>query len=499
MTAGMAVLAVAPDPLQPSGAAANTAIPTLKQQIYARAGRDDYEQWITQVTPVGGCTKPVRLRGQLVDLDSRTGEITRQLNTGSELPDGVVYKACGSRRASQCPACAEVYRRDAFFLLQAGLVGGDGGPDTAGRHPCIFATLTAPGFGPVHTRRTRGERVLPCRPRRRRDEVCPHGVLLSCPRIHREDDQVLGKPICVRCFDYTAAVVWNIHAGELWRRTTQTLNRALNRTSVGIRVKASFGKVAEFQTRGLVHFHVLIRLDRHNPEDPDDLLPPAHLTAGHLEQALRQAVADTWFMTMPHPDQSDGWVVEWGTQLDIKTIRSGPGGEITDAKVVAYLAKYATKSTEAIGGVSARITPDSIGVYGDPKSHLGRLIAAAWQIGDLPDRPEYGEFLRLRRWAHMLGYGGHFTTRSRRYSTTFTQRRQRRQAYRRAHPTSRREASEMHDQETTVTLTALRYEGSGWRTSGDAELAATAAAMARHYADIEAEERACSEPTAPNR
>jgi len=177
MTAGMAVLAVAPDPLQPSGAAANTAIPTLKQQIYARAGRDDYEQWITQVTPVGGCTKPVRLRGQLVDLDSRTGEITRQLNTGSELPDGVVYKACGSRRASQCPACAEVYRRDAFFLLQAGLVGGDGGPDTASRHPCIFATLTAPGFGPVHTRRTRGERVLPCRPRRRRDGTCRHGVL----------------------------------------------------------------------------------------------------------------------------------------------------------------------------------------------------------------------------------------------------------------------------------------------------------------------------------
>jgi len=95
----------------------------------------------------------------------------------------------------------------------------------------------------------------------------------------------------------------------------------------------------------------------------------------------------------------------------------------------------------------------------------------------------------------MLGYGGHFTTRSRRYSTTFTERRQRRQAYRRAHPVSRRETSERHDQTATVTLTALRYEGSGWRTSGDAELAATAAAMARHYADVEAEERACALPT----
>ena len=28
--------------------------------------------------------------------------------------------------------------------------------------------------------------------------------------------------------------------------------------------------------------------------------------------------------------------------------------------------------------------------------------------------------LRLRAWAHMLGFGGHWSTKSRRYSTTFT-------------------------------------------------------------------------------
>jgi hypothetical protein len=488
MSTGAAALAVAPEPHR-AGTAANIAPPSTREQIYARAARPDFEQWITQVEPVGGCTRPVRLRGQLVDIDATTGEVIRQVDTGSEVPDGVIYKACGTRRASQCPACAEVYRRDAYFLLHAGIAGGDGAPETASQHPCVFATLTAPGFGPVHTRRTKGERVLPCRPRRRRDQVCPHGVLLSCPRVHGEDDKTLGKPICVRCFDYTAAVVWNIHAGELWRRTTQALNRELNRLAAPHRVKASFGKVAEFQARGLVHFHALIRLDT-----VDGGCPPNHLSAGQLEDALRRAVASTRFVTMSHPE-ADGWLIEWGTQLDIKIIRTGPGGEITDGKVVAYLAKYATKSTEAVGGISARITPDSIGVYGDPKSHLGRLIAAAWTVGDVPALPVYHEFLRLRRWAHMLGYGGHFTTRSRRYSTTFTERRQRRQAYRRAHPISRHETSDAHDQADTVTLTALRYEGSGWRTSGDAELAATAAAMARHYADIEAEERACALPT----
>jgi hypothetical protein len=486
MSTGAAALAVVPEP-HASGTAANTAPLSTREQIYARAARSDFDEWITQVEPMGGCTRPVRLRGQLVDVDTGTGEVIRQVDTGSELPDGVIYKACGTRRASQCPSCAETYRRDAYFLLHAGIAGGDGAPETASQHPCVFATLTAPGFGPVHTRRTRGDRVLPCRPRRRRDHVCPHGVLLSCPRLHGEQDTALGKPLCVRCFDYTAAVVWNIHVGELWRRTTQALNRELNRISGGIRVKASFGKVAEFQARGLVHFHALIRLDT-----ADGGCPPTHLTAGQLEDALRRAIAGTRFMTVPHPDYPEGWLIEWGTQLDIKTIRTGPGGEVTDGKVIAYLAKYATKSTEAVGGVSARITPDSIGVYGDPSSHLGRLIAAAWSVGDVPARAEYHEFLRLRRWAHMLGYGGHFTTRSRRYSTTFTERRRRRQAYRRAHPRQPRDSVHQHDQAATVTLAALRYEGSGWHTSGDAELAATAAAMARHYADVEAEERACA-------
>lgn len=39
-----------------------------------------------------------------------------------------------------------------------------------------------------------------------------------------------------------------------------------------------------------------------------------------------------------------------------------------------------------------------------------------WRLGA---QPEYAA-LRLRRWAHQLGYHGHFATKSRTYSTTFT-------------------------------------------------------------------------------
>src|SRR5262245_56372324 len=99
MSTGVAALAVAT--VHPSGTAANIAPLSTREQIYARAARDDYEAWISQVEPVGGCTHPVRLRGQLVDVDITSGEVIRTVDTGSELPDGVIYKACGTRRASQ--------------------------------------------------------------------------------------------------------------------------------------------------------------------------------------------------------------------------------------------------------------------------------------------------------------------------------------------------------------------------------------------------------------
>jgi hypothetical protein len=51
-----------------------------------------------------------------------------------------------------------------------------------------------------------------------------------------------------------------------------------------------------------------------------------------------------------------------------------------------------------------------------------RMITTCWQLGQ---RPEYAS-LHLAKWAHQLGYGGHFSTRSRRYSVTLTSRRQER-------------------------------------------------------------------------
>ena len=140
----------------------------------------------------------------------------------------MLHVACGNRREAVCPACSRVYKRDARQLVRAGLVGGKGIPETITAHPCVFATLTAPSFGPVHSRRMRGKTVLPCRPRRdTAARRCPHGRDISCLTRHVEGDPRLGRPMCGDCYDYQAAVLFNAYAGDLWRRFTTYLPRRL--------------------------------------------------------------------------------------------------------------------------------------------------------------------------------------------------------------------------------------------------------------------------------
>jgi hypothetical protein len=127
-----------------------------------------------------------------------------------------------------------------------------------------------------------------------------------------------------------------------------------------------------------------------------------------------------------------------------------------------------------------RITAGNLRLYGNPASHQGRLIRAAWQLGDHP----HEDFQALRRWAHMLGYRGHFATKSRRYSTTMRAlRTARRNWKRRQHLTA-----VPHADKTVITLTDLEWAGRGWRTAGDAVLALSAAAQAREHRHVAREE-----------
>jgi hypothetical protein len=457
---------------------------TLDAELLDRASRDDYHQWLSVALAAGGCVRPVRLRGTVRDIDTISGEVLRNLDTEG-LPDRAIYVPCGDRRASVCPPCAETYRTDTYQLIRAGLAGGKGVPESVASHPCVFATFTAPSFGPVHTRVVGGDRrPVRCRPRRKAN-YCPHGRRLSCGQRHKETDACLGTPLCPDCYHYAAAVVWNAHAPELWRRTVIGIRRQLDKLARthGTRVRLSYAKAAEFQRRGLIHFHAIFRLDGLDPVHPERVLPPdPAFTADILAGVIRQVASVTWFATVSHPAKSKGWDIAWGTQVDPRTVRLTGDGEITDVAVASYLAKYSTKSTEPVGALVGRITADNAHVYATSASHQGRLISACLKLGGHP----HEDFQALRRWAHMLGYRGHFATKSRRYSTTMRAlRTARRDWRRRQHPLAHHGGDK-----TIVTITDLRWEGRGWRTTGDALLALSAAARAREHRRIAREELA---------
>ena len=432
----------------------------------------------------GWCTQPIRLAGTQSVVDRSTGEIVHIYSTGSE-PDGVLLKACGTRRATRCPSCASTYAADARMLVRSGISGGKGIPESVSRHPMVFATLTAPSFGPVH-RSPKGGRQT-CRPGAR-GRKCPHGRPLFCAEFHAPDDPAVGEPLCADCYDYPSAVLWNATCPELWRRTTIYVRRELARL-VGITVKRlgelvrlSFTKVAEYQRRGVVHLHAVIRLDgvgddRSGPGASADSenrpAPPASFDVSTLSAAIRTAVAR---VSAPLPTASpDGAMASarWGSQIDVRTIVDGKeitprragerglGSIATGARAVAnYVAKYATKSTDDTGALDRRLhSLSDLGARG-VTGHLRRMVETAWNLGAQP------ELAKLRHWAHTLGFGGHWLTKSRRYSVTFAFLRAERQAWQ-----VRRHSHPKAISSDAVVLSDWEWVGTGWRTVGDAWMA----------------------------
>ncbi|GAA4092281.1 replication initiator [Nonomuraea soli] len=370
--------------------------------LIARLNGPTFDRFAAQVHTNGGCRQPIHLRGKVEHYDPATGELLHRYTTNHE-PDGVLRVACKTRRASRCPSCAETYRADTYQLVRAGLVGGKGVPATVTAHPALFVTLTAPSFGKVHTRRSKGH----CHPHRNAP-TCPHGRVLACKERHHRDDPRLGEPLCFDCYDYTGSVLFNAVSPELWRRFTEALRRRIARAA-GLTQKelrdvltVSFAKVAEYQRRGIVHFHAVIRLDGNDgPSSP----PPPWATPDLLAAAVRHAAQA---VTVPVA----GHVLRWGTQLDTRRITFD--GEVSEQAVAGYIAKYATKSAECVGTLDRKIhSLDELALY-EMREHPRRLIAECLRLGAREDLAE----LRLTSWAHVLGFRGHFSTKSRRYSTT---------------------------------------------------------------------------------
>jgi hypothetical protein len=186
----------------------------------------------------------------------------------------------------------------------------------------------------------------------------------------------------------------------------------------------SHAKVAEYQRRGVVHFHAIIRLD--GPTGTATA-PPAWATLALLTAAIDQA-ARTVHLDIPAAPGLPARTLAWGRELDTRPLTTT--GELTGSKVAAYVAKYATKAAECTGTLDRRVTPADQLADLPIRDHARRLITECLRLSKLPSL----ERLRLAAWAHMLGFRGHFSTKSRTYSITLGTLRAGRAAYQREQP-----------------------------------------------------------------
>lgn len=420
-----------------------------------------WARWEELATQTGYCTNPVRLRGGLAYVDPATGEVTQGYETASE-PDGVLLLPCRNRRASVCPSCSATYAADTWQLIAAGLRGGKGMPSSVAEHPRVFATLTAPSFGPVHTVRR------PARACRTGSPItCRHGLSMVCPTRHDTDGPVVGAPLCAACFDYPALVLFNALAPKLWVRTViETRRRLAALTGSTVRevqasVRLSYTKIAEHQRRGAIHVHAVLRLDWRTAAGMRPPSPPyddPSLLAAAFRMACRR-------VTVTAPDPADGnsaRLIGWGAQSEVgivATVSAGAQGEAADRSghaIANYIAKYVTKTLRSH---QRPADPADADPYQD---HLAR-IADTCRV--LARRPELAE-LNLDRRVEGLGYPSRPTSRSRSYSTTMGALRQERSRHAAARSEPQTATPDRDD--TAIVDADWRYAGRGWRNPGEA-------------------------------
>jgi hypothetical protein len=362
----------------------------------------EWREILAEVNQAGGCAHPVRLEG--IVLDRVNGEL---IDTGIVVP-------CKDRRAAVCPSCSRLYQADAWQLVAAGIRGGKGVSADVVAHPQLFVTLTAPSFGPVHSRSRTGVVGRLCRPRRGAGS-CLHGLPVACHVRHPDGDPVLGEPLCAECFDYRAAVLWNAHVPALWERTSSELYRAVAKAGgvstreVRSLVRLSYMKVVEFQQRGLVHLHVVIRADgRDGPSER----PPSWLSLEVFTDAVNDAVSRAG-VAVPGVGGLPSERASWGSEHDVRVLVPGRAGDST--AIAAYVAKYATKTADGTPWLAHPIRSTAQLERLQLRPHIVRLVRESWALGQ---RKELRS-LRLRAHAHTLGYTGQFSSKSLLFSTTF--------------------------------------------------------------------------------
>lgn len=239
--------------------------------------------------------------------------LERQCRQPVETPEGLIVR-CRSRLKARCPSCSALHVGDWQAIIRSGVFEAPAGSRF------FLLTLTAPSFGPVHRVVKAGRRAQPCR----------------CGTWHdpNADGHLRGLPIDQDDYDYLGQVDWNASTGRLWDATRSRLRALLP--------SMEFASVREWQARGALHLHVLVRVSF------------ADAVGLGVERSGKQwripAIEQTVRSVRSHTDL--GLVAEWGANVDCRPIRA----DESTGRAVWYLTKaigYLVKDVADGGGTSS--------------------------------------------------------------------------------------------------------------------------------------------------
>ena len=294
-------------------------------QVMARLRSADLDEWASTAARVGFCSNPVRLVGSSVAVDRTSGEVLRSVRLGRRARWGHV-RAVRQPTSRPVPVVLSAVRRGHLPPdpgrggRRQGRAGG-GRRQPAGLRDADRALLRCGPRPPPEppmppTRSLSG--TVPARAAQRPASRCTNSTT-----------RALGQPLCPDCYDYESHVLWQWWAPELWRRFTIALKRRLAQLlgadldHLGDVASLQYAKVAEYQVRGAVHFHALIRLD--GPPDADGFAPaPSEVTAGVLAKVVEQVAAEVTLVAAPVTPGGTTRVLAFGAQVDTRVVAGLP-------------------------------------------------------------------------------------------------------------------------------------------------------------------------------
>lgn len=248
----------------------------------------------------------------------------------------LVQVRCRSRRAADCASCSALYQGDASAILRAGALDVDPGS------VIVMLTLTAPSFGAVHRVPKSASPRLSDMARaawQHRSGRCR----CRCGVSHAAGDALAGVPLDLDRYDHDGQAAWNEGTGKLWNRTATRLKRDL-----ALPQRLAYAGTAELQTRGAVHFHLLVRLPAATGLglQRDKV---GRLRSRLIEEAVLQSSATVGATTL-----------RWGTQVVAEVIAAPGDGGRHARRSIGYLRKalaYTVKDVATGAGTpSAALT-----------------------------------------------------------------------------------------------------------------------------------------------